>query len=316
MPAIQLEHVLHRYGATVALRDLSLTVAEGEVFSLLGHNGAGKTTTVRIINGLLAPASGSVRVFGLSPLVDGAAVRRRTAVLTESPTLDDRLTARETLRAFAEMYDVAAQDVASRTDALLAEFGIAERADDRVGGFSRGMKQRLSLARALVHDPDLLFLDEPTAGLDPVATQQLHQSVRQMARGRGRTVVLCTHNLVEAQALSDRVAVLGDGALLALGTPGELARRMAPRLEVSLELDPAQLATATSVIGTLDGLTVSPERAGTLRVAGIARERVPELAARLVGAGVSLYRLEPHEPSLTDAYFALQHQGNGTGSRQ
>ena len=316
MPAIQLEHVLHRYGATVALRDLSLTVAEGEVFSLLGHNGAGKTTTVRIINGLLAPASGSVRVFGLSPLVDGALVRRRTAVLTESPTLDDRLTARETLRAFAEMYDVAAQDVASRTDALLAEFGIAERADDRVGGFSRGMKQRLSLARALVHDPDLLFLDEPTAGLDPVATQQLHQSVRQMARGRGRTVVLCTHNLVEAQALSDRVAVLGDGALLALGTPGELARRMAPRLEVSLELDPAQLATATSVIGTLDGLTVSPERAGMLRVAGIARERIPELAARLVGAGVSLYRLEPHEPSLTDAYFALQHQGNGTGSGQ
>ena len=195
MPAIQLEHVLHRYGATVALRDLSLTVEEGEVFSLLGHNGAGKTTTVRIINGLLAPASGSVRVFGLSPLMDGAAVRRRTAVLTESPTLDDRLTARETLRAFAEMYDVAAQDVASRTDALLAEFGIAERAGDRVGGFSRGMKQRLSLARALVHDPDLLFLDEPTAGLDPVATQQLHQTVRQLARGRGRTVMLCTHNL-------------------------------------------------------------------------------------------------------------------------
>ena len=316
MPAIQLENVLHRYGATVALRDLSLTVEEGEVFSLLGHNGAGKTTTVRIINGLLAPASGSVRVFGLSPLVDGATVRRRTAVLTESPTLDDRLTARETLRAFAEMYDVAAPDVAARTEALLAEFGIAERASDRVGGFSRGMKQRLSLARALVHDPDLLFLDEPTAGLDPVATQQLHQTVRQMARGRGRTVVLCTHNLVEAQALSDRVAVLGGGALLALGTPAELARRMSPRLEVSLELDPAQLATATSVIGTLDGLTVSPERAGMLRVAGIARERVPELAARLVGAGVSLYRLEPHEPSLTDAYFALQHQGNGTGGGQ
>ena len=316
MPAIQLENVLHRYGATVALRDLSLTVEEGEVFSLLGHNGAGKTTTVRIINGLLAPASGSVRVFGLSPLVDGATVRRRTAVLTESPTLDDRLTARETLRAFAEMYDVPAQDVATRTDALLAEFGIADRAGERVGAFSRGMKQRLSLARALVHDPDLLFLDEPTAGLDPVATQQLHQTVRQMARGRGRTVVLCTHNLVEAQALSDRVAVLGGGALLALGTPAELARRMSPRLEVSLELDPAQLATATSVIGTLDGLTVSPERAGMLRVAGIARERVPELAARLVGAGVSLYRLEPHEPSLTDAYFALQHQGNGTGSGQ
>jgi ABC-2 type transport system ATP-binding protein len=309
--AIQLEHVLHRYGATVALRDLSLTVQEGEVFSLLGHNGAGKTTTVRIINGLLAPASGTVTVFGLSPLTDGPTIRRRTAVLTESPTLDDRLTARETLQAFGEMYDVAPGEVRSRTARLLSEFGIAERGDDRVGGFSRGMKQRLSLARSLVHDPDLLFLDEPTAGLDPAATQQLHQIVRDMARTRGRTVVLCTHNLVEAQALSDRVAVLGGGSLLALGTPAELARRMAPRLEVSVEVEPTQLEAATRTIVALDGLTVAPERQGVLRVGGIARDRVPELNARLVGAGVSVFRLEPHEPSLTDAYFALQ-QANGS----
>jgi len=315
VPAIQLEHVLHRYGSTVALRDLSLTVQEGEVFSLLGHNGAGKTTTVRIINGLLAPASGTVSVFGMSPLVDGSMIRRRTAVLTESPTLDDRLTAGETLRAFAEMYDVASKDVRPRTDALLEEFGIADRRDDRVGGFSRGMKQRLSLARSLVHDPDLLFLDEPTAGLDPSATQQLHQTVRNLARTRGRTVVLCTHNLVEAQALSDRVAVLGGGSLLALGTPAELAQRMSPRLEVSIEVDPAQYDTASTTISAVDGLTVAAERAGVLRVSGIARDRVPELNARLVGAGVSVFRLEPHEPSLTDAYFALQ-QANGSKGGQ
>ena len=311
MPAILLDHVVHRYGDTVALRDLSLTVEEGEVFSLLGHNGAGKTTTVRIVNGLLAPASGTVRVFGQSPLTEGSAVRRRTAVLTESPTLDDRLTARETLRAFAEMYDVAAADVAPRVESLLTEFGIADRAKDRVGGFSRGMKQRLSLARALVHDPDLLFLDEPTAGLDPSATHQLHQTVRQMARTRGRTVVLCTHNLVEAQALSDRVAVLGGGALLALGTPSELAHRMSPRLEVTIEIDPARHADAIALIASLDGLSVSSDRGGVLRVGGIPRERVPEVASRLVGGGIRLYRLEPHEPSLTDAYFALQQAGGG-----
>ena len=311
MPAILLDHVLHRYGDTVALRDLSLTVEEGEVFSLLGHNGAGKTTTVRIVNGLLAPAAGSVLVFGRSPLTEGAVVRRRTAVLTESPTLDDRLTARETLRAFAAMYDVPRAEARSRTDALLAEFGIAERADDRVGGLSRGMKQRLSLARALVHDPDLLFLDEPTAGLDPVATQQLHETVRQLARTRGRTVVLCTHNLVEAQALSDRVAVLGGGALLALGTPAELARRITPRLEVMIEIDPTRHADAVALIAALDGLTVSSDRIGVLRVGGIPRERVPDIAARLVTGGIGLYRLEPHEPSLTDAYFALQDGGKG-----
>ena len=311
MPAIVLDRVVHRYGDTVALRDLSLTVEEGEVFSLLGHNGAGKTTTVRIINGLLEPASGSVHVFGLSPLADGAAVRRRTAVLTESPTLDDRLTARETLRAFAEMYDLPSDSIATRIDSLLAEFGIAERSKDRVGGFSRGMKQRLSLARALVHDPDLLFLDEPTAGLDPAATHQLHRTVRQMARTRGRTVVLCTHNLIEAQALSDRVAVLGGGALLALGTPTELARRMSPRLEVSIEIDPARHADAVGLLAALDGLTVSSERTGVIRVGGIPRDRVPDVASRVVSAGIPLFRLEPHEPSLTDAYFALQESAGG-----
>lgn len=304
--AIELEHVVHRYGETIALRDLTLTVEEGEVFSLLGHNGAGKTTTVRIINGLLAPESGNVRVFGRSPLDDGPHIRRRTAVLTESPTLDDRLTARETLRAFGEMYDVPPADVTKRSEALLAEFGIAERANDRVGSFSRGMKQRLSLARALIHDPDLLFLDEPTAGLDPAATHQLHQTVRQMARTRGRTVVLCTHNLIEAQALSDRVAVLGGGELLAMGTPADLARRMSPRLEVSVEVDPAHQTNATELLASMDGLAVSVERAGMIRVGGLSRERVPSLASRLIEGGVALYRLEPHEPSLTDAYFALQ----------
>lgn len=311
MPVISLDHVVHRYGETVALRDLSLAVEPGEVFSLLGHNGAGKTTTVRIINGLLQPVSGTVRVFGRSPLTEGAEVRRRTAVLTESPTLDDRLTAAETLRAFAEMYDVRPADIDGRVGALLEEFGLAERGTDRVGGFSRGMKQRLGLARALVHDPELLFLDEPTAGLDPMATQQLHATVRTMSRERGRTVVLCTHNLVEAQALSDRVAVLGGGTLLALGTPAELARRIAPRLEVSIEVEPAQTDAAARLIAGLDGLVVSTERAGVIRVAGIGRDRVPDVAARLVAGGMSLYRIEPHEPSLTDAYFALQHGERG-----
>lgn len=305
-PAIALDRVVHRYGETVALRDLSLTVEAGEVFSLLGHNGAGKTTTIRIANGLLAPASGTVRVFGLSPLTNGPSVRKRTAVLTESPTVDDRLTARETLRAFAEMYDVPAADIGPRVPRLLEDFGLAERADDKVGSFSRGMKQRLALARALVHDPQLLFLDEPTAGLDPVATHQLHALVRRLSRERGYTVVLCTHNLVEAQALSDRVAVLGRGSLLAIGTPAELARKIAPRLEVLLEVDPARTDAAVAAIAALDGMAVSVERRGVVRVEGVARDRIPSIAAQLVNAGIPLFRLDPHEPTLADAYFALQ----------
>jgi ABC-2 type transport system ATP-binding protein len=305
-PAIALDRVVHRYGETVALRELTLTVAHGEVFSLLGHNGAGKTTTVRIVNGLLAPAAGSVRVFGRSPLDDGPYVRRRTAVLTESPTVDDRLTARETLRAFAEMYDVPAAEAGPRVPKLLEEFGLGDRADDKVGSFSRGMKQRLALARSLVHDPQLLFLDEPTAGLDPVATHQLHALVKRLSRERGYTVVLCTHNLVEAQALSDRVAVLGRGSLLAIGTPAELARRIAPRLEVLLEVDPDRTDAAVAVIASLDGMVASVERRGVVRVEGVARDRIPAIAARLVNSEIPLFRLDPHEPSLADAYFALQ----------
>ena len=288
MPAIEVENLSRAFNSLRAVDNVSFSVDGGEIFGFLGHNGAGKTTTVRIVNGLLAPASGTVRVFGQSPLTEGSSVRRRTAVLTESPTLDERLTARETLEAFAAMYDVPLADARPRIGALLEEFGLAERARDRVGGFSRGMKQRLSLARALVHDPDLLFLDEPTAGLDPVATHQLHDTVRQMARTRGRTVVLCTHNLVEAQALSDRVAVLGGGSLLALGTPGELARRISPRLEVTIEIDPTRHADAVALIAALDGLSVASERAGVLRVGGIPRERVPDMAARLVAGGIGL----------------------------
>ena len=306
MAVIVLDRVTHRFGQLVALRELSLEVRAGEVFSLLGHNGAGKTTTVRIINGLLAPAAGSARVFGVSPLTEGPSVRKRTAVLTESPTLDERLTATETLRAFAGMYDVSPSEAARRVPSLLEEFGLAERARDRVAGFSRGMKQRLALARALVHAPELLFLDEPTAGLDPAATRQLHQTVRRLSRELGHTVVLCTHNLVEAQMLSDRVAVLGKGSLLSIGTPSELASRLAPKLEVTVEVDPARSTDAIALINALNGAAASVERLGVLRISGVAREHVPRVASAITGAGIGLYRLEPHEPSLADAYFALQ----------
>jgi ABC-2 type transport system ATP-binding protein len=298
--------VTHRYGEMVALRDVSLEIRRGEVFALLGHNGAGKTTTVRLLNGLLEPASGEVRVFGRSPTRDGVAVRRQTAVLTEESTLDERLTARETLALFAELFDVPPPEVPRRCDELLAMFDLTARADDRVAAYSKGMKQRLSLARALLHRPALLYLDEPTAGLDPVATSQLHQLVRRMSRDEGRTVVLCTHNLNEAQALSDRVAVLARGAVLAIGTPGELARRLAPRLELEVEVDAARADDARAALAGLDGVTATRVEGGVLRVRGGTREVAPEVAARLAARRIPLYRLEPREPSLADAYFALQ----------
>jgi ABC-2 type transport system ATP-binding protein len=303
--AIVVEGLTCRFGDVVAVDDLSLEIGAGEVFGLLGHNGAGKTTTVRALNGVVAPAAGRMRVLGLSPQADGPALRRRTAVLTESASVDERLTGRETLRIFAALFGVPAADVEPRVAHLLDDAGLAERADDRVGGYSKGMRQRLALARALVHEPEVLFLDEPSGGLDPAATRRLHARVRAWSRDRGRTLVLCTHNLAEAQALCDRVAVLARGRLLAAGSPAELARRLGARAAVRVVVEPAQQDEARRVAGALSEVEVEADGDDALVVRG-GGASAPALAAALVGAGVRLHALLPAEPSLEDVYFALQ----------
>ena len=317
-PAILLDRLACRFGDTVAVDDLSLTIAPGEVFGLLGHNGAGKTTTIRAITGIVAPARGTVRVFGLSPDADGPALRARTAVLTEQPSLDERLTARETLDTFAAMYGVPAATAGPRARALLEQFELAARADDRVGGYSKGMRQRLALCRALVHDPELLILDEPTQGLDPVATRHLHALVQRWSREHGRTVVLCTHNLDEAQRLCDRVAVMARGRLLAVGTSAELAARVGERVELRITVPPEDVAAAVAVVASHRGVSLHAVEGDTVvvrrgdaasdAVVSDAEDATPALAAALVYAGVRLRALVPAEPSLADVYFALQSQ--------
>ena len=303
-PAIVVEQLTCRFGETVAVDELSLEVGTGEVFGLLGHNGAGKTTTVRALNGVVEPAGGRMCVLGLDPLADGPALRARTAVLTESATLDERLTGRETLRTFADLYGVPVAETEARVDALLADVGLGERGDDRVGGYSKGMRQRLALARALLHEPELLFLDEPTAGLDPAATRQLHARVRAWSRERSRTVVICTHNLAEAQALCDRVAVLARGRLLAAGPPAELARQIGLRGVVRVVVEPAQRDDALRVAAALPDVAVEADGVDALVARG-GDDLAPALAAALVAEGVRLRALVPAEASLEDVYFAL-----------
>src|SRR5512133_599418 len=218
-PVIQISSLSRRFGEKNAVDRLTLEVQAGEIFGFLGHNGAGKTTTVRLLNGVLEPTSGEACVLGLDPQKEGPTLRARTGVLTETPSLDGRLTARDNLSIYADLYSIPQEKVAMRVNAILAEFELADRADEKVGGYSKGMKQRLALARALLHQPEVLFLDEPTDGLDPVATRHVHMLVTRLSRDMKRTVFLCTHNLVEAQLLCDRVAVLEHGRLLAIGTP-------------------------------------------------------------------------------------------------
>jgi len=307
-PIIALDGLTRRFGDLVAVDDLTLEIFPGEVFGFLGHNGAGKTTTVRLLNGLLAADGGSVRVLGLEPLQDGPALRRRTGVLTETPSLDERLSGRENLEIYAELYGVPISEVTGRTENLLEGFELAHRADEKAGAYSKGMKQRLALARALLHEPDILFLDEPTSGLDPVGARRVHELITRLSQEQHRTVLLCTHNLAEAQQLCGRVAVLEHGRLVALGTPAELALKLGRSQRLEIEVVPEHVPAALELLKTQFGITDATQKEGTITVIGTDREAIPDLVAALVGAGVRIYGLTPQQPSLEDVYFALLHE--------
>lgn len=303
--AIEAEGLARAFGTVRAVDGVSFEVGEGEVFGLLGPNGAGKTTLIRLLAGVLTPDAGTARVLSLDPTTDGPAVRARCGVLTETPAVYERLTARENLAFAADVFGVPLRDVACRVTDLLARFSLQDRADEPVGGFSKGMKQRLALARALVHDPELLFLDEPTAGLDPVASRQVHDLVGAL-RDEGRTVVLCTHHLVEAEALCDRVGVLSKGRLIALGTVRELSERLLAASPVALSfLEPVSDAVAAAV-RAVPGVTVTGREAQRLLLVAPGDAATADAIAAAVGAGGRVVAAGRREHTLEEVYFALQ----------
>lgn len=205
-----------------AVDALTLQVNEGEVFGFLGPNGAGKTTTVRMLTSLIRPSSGSARVAGFLVGKDDMDIRRNVGLLTESPGMYERLTAEKNLRIFAELYDV--PDVTKAVNKYLSLFGLWERRGDPVGSYSKGMRQKLAVARALLHEPKVLFFDEPTTGLDPEAARVVRDFILEF-KNEGRTIFMTTHNLDEAEKLCDRVGIFKQ-SLLALDSPANLRQRM------------------------------------------------------------------------------------------
>ncbi|MEM6335945.1 MAG: ABC transporter ATP-binding protein, partial [Bacteroidota bacterium] len=247
-PILLLDRVTRRFGAATAVDRLSLAVQPGEIFGLLGHNGAGKTTTIRLSNGLLKPDEGEIRVHGLDPVKHGEQIRLQTGVLTETPAVEGRLTARENLMVFGQLFGVDRPLLRRRVEDLLERFRLIDRADERVVRFSKGMKQRLALARTLLHDPKLIFLDEPSSGLDPVGAYEVRQLIHALSREERRTVVLSTHNLHYAQQLCDRVGVMERGHLRALGTAEELIRSIQPQTRVRISVDRADVELARTLL--------------------------------------------------------------------
>jgi ABC-2 type transport system ATP-binding protein len=299
--AIALHGVSRRFGDFTAVDEVSFTVADGEIVGLLGHNGAGKTTLIRVINGLLPANEGQVRVRGLDPVADGAEVRRSTGVLTEYPALDEFLTTRENLEVYAAINSLDPTVAGVRIEELLHRLGLWEKRDEPARELSAGLKQRVALARGMVHDPTLLLLDEPTTNMDPVAAKGVRDLIIESVRERGRTVLLSTHNLAEAEDLCDRVAILRDGRLLTIGSPSELRGQVGGHHGVRISTTPGEVTTIASALGAATDVRIVDDTTAEI-VGGVS---IPVTVKQLVAAGVAIRRVEPLEPTLEDLYVAL-----------
>jgi ABC-2 type transport system ATP-binding protein len=290
-----------------AVRGVSFEIAEGELFGLLGPNGAGKTTTIKMLITLLIPTSGSARVLGHDVVDDARWVRKHIGyVFGGDRGLYERLSALDNLRYFAELYAVEPRGQRSRIDELLELVGLKGREKERVEGYSRGMRQRLHIARGLLHDPPVVFLDEPTIGVDPVGARELRATIASLTQA-GKTVLLTTHYMFEADALCDRIAVIANGEIVAQGTPRELKAGVADGSVVEVELFGVEEERVERV-RTLDGVrTATLEDRDQKQLLIVQTAPGLELTHAILSQlnGASIGRVSSREPTLEDAYVQL-----------
>jgi ABC-2 type transport system ATP-binding protein len=305
---IQTENLTKKFGDFVAVDRLSLDIKEGEVFGFLGPNGAGKTTTVRMLTSLIGPSSGTARIMGFRVGADDQQIRRNVGILTETPGLYDRLSAKRNLMIYAHLYEV--PDPAGQVEKYLRLLGLWDRRADAAGTFSKGMRQKLAIARALLHEPTILFLDEPTAGLDPEAAKLVRDFIDEL-RGQGRTIFMCTHNLDEADRLCDRVAVFKK-RLRVVDAPSGLRRQMYGRQIVfHLAHEAAAYAPAFHSLPYLNKVETVDNK---LVVALEEPERYnPTLIRLLVEAGADLQFVGELRHSLEDIYLQLVNEEGDDG---
>ena len=301
-PAVVVEGLTKRFGQRTAFSDVTFSVDHGEVFGFLGPNGAGKTTTVRTLGTLLAPTAGSAMVAGLAlEPGNGVEIRRRISIMPESPGLYLRLSVAENLAFFAGLYEL--PDASDRIGRALRAVKLLDRADDPCRTLSKGLRQRVGLARALLSDPQVLFLDEPTSGLDPVAARDVHDLIDDL-RNHGVTIFLTTHRLAEAERLCDRVGIMNT-TLRMVGRPDELRERMFSRsIEVRIRDPLPEPERVFTGLPGVEGWRPAPDGAYLLDVSD-PRIAAPEAARALIAAGADLLSLTPSRHSLEDVYLRL-----------
>jgi ABC-2 type transport system ATP-binding protein len=297
---IETENLTRTFQHHVAVDQLTFSVAAGELFALLGPNGAGKTTTTRMLACLIAPTSGTAKVVGQDIRTEQERIRARIGILTETPGLYEKLTARQNLTFFANLYSV--PDVNAQVEKYLKLLELWDERDKAVGGFSKGMKQKMAIARALLHEPDLLFLDEPTSGLDPSASKTVRDFLADL-KARGRTIFLTTHNLDEAERLADKIGVLKH-RLIALDTPANLRRRLFGQI-VLIEMVNGDEDLAVWA-KTLGGVHHAEWHLNTLSLTVDDPPAItPRLVSALVSAGAQILSVTQNRASLEDVYLQL-----------
>lgn len=306
-------HRLHkRFGTFEAVREISLTIQPGEVLALLGPNGAGKTTTVRMLGGILKPSGGWARVGGFDVTSEAEKVRANVGILTEYPGLYGRMRSEEYLHFFGSLLGLDAQRCQERAERLLRQFGLWEARHKRLDGYSKGMKQKIALVRALIHDPPILFLDEPTTAMDPQSARTVRDAIDEL-RSASRTILLTTHNLSEAEALADRIAIVSGGGIVAEGTIGQLSQQLLGDAvwELTLARPEPQLRQLLSDLVQIEetSLTWARYRAKDARLVN------PQILKRLAERGSEVVSMAEVYRSLEDVYLRIVAEQQGVDQR-
>ena len=309
-PILEVYELVKQYGNFTAVKGISFAVREGEIFSLLGPNGAGKTTTISVLSTLYAPTRGDAVIAGHSVTRSPMDVRRAIGVVPQELALYDDLTARENLVFWGQMYGLAGKALAARVDEVLAQIGLTGRAKERVKTYSGGMKRRVNIGVGLLHKPRLLFMDEPTVGIDPQSRRAILDSVKELNR-QGMTILYTTHYMEEAQELSHRVGIMDHGELIALGSQAELTRQVGETetlvLHIGADEDAEALAQSLrSIAGVLQANVTDHEIALT---AHQAEEILAPVVTRANERGIKIHSIDMREPNLEAVFLQLTGRG-------
>jgi ABC-2 type transport system ATP-binding protein len=304
--SLEARRLTKTFGTRTAVDGVTFTAEPREIVGLLGPNGAGKTTTIRLLTTVLTPTSGEFSVAGV-PSSQPNEIRRRVGVLPESAGYPAHQTGREYLTYFARLFGMSRSESSRVATRLLEQMGLQDRASSPLSTYSRGMRQRLGIARAMVNDPDVVFLDEPTLGLDPAGQRQVLRKVRDIAADRGATVILSTHTLTEVEEVCNRVLILGEGRVLVSGTVAEITSAVAAPRFATLRVPGSEVGAARQVLAGLQGLTfaASGERPDVLRISRSGRDGMNPVLRALLAADVTVLSFEVEGTRLHDAYLAL-----------